>query len=300
MKTITNKLSLALFFVLFCSVTGGSQAIGKTISIISEYGGKKLSVDQDKSFAIEVTVDDASSISSASFTIAYDTDKFTLTGVESSFFDTFTNQNIPTPDDNGLVNFDGIDYESPLLINTIHSGTTIAALRSVNGTEALESILTLHFTSHAVSGDYTISITPTSLHNVSAGFNDEGESIPLLAGYVEGSYHALDPPTVTPLNITVNEPFKDSDADGIDDNWEKSNAPIDGDPTTYLNVFSATSDYDNDGISDYQEYLKQNLIDKNGVQFDPKIANTVDVPDNIPMSPRRILPSINLLLSNKK
>ena len=60
----------------------------------------------------------------------------------------------------------------------------------------------------------------------------------------------------------------DTDSDGIDDSWEQTNF---GDLTTA----TATSDYDEDGYLDLQEYQNNKAIvsDPDGVAFDPKRAN---------------------------
>ncbi|MCI5142588.1 MAG: DUF5123 domain-containing protein, partial [Candidatus Electrothrix sp. ATG1] len=66
-------------------------------------------------------------------------------------------------------------------------------------------------------------------------------------------------------------PVGDTDADGIADTWEIEHF---GD----LQTADATTDWDNDGYSDLQEYLNRNILDGAGNPFDPKVQNPR--PDN--------------------
>ncbi|MCI5212565.1 MAG: right-handed parallel beta-helix repeat-containing protein [Candidatus Electrothrix sp. ATG2] len=77
--------------------------------------------------------------------------------------------------------------------------------------------------------------------------------------------------TVTLINETATAMFTDTDQDGIDDNWELL---FFGNLTTA----NRTSDYDQDGYSDLQEY-QNNLrchVDSKGNSFDLTEANEPD------------------------
>jgi len=54
------------------------------------------------------------------------------------------------------------------------------------------------------------------------------------------------------MNLTLGQ---DTDKDGLPDAWEKSQLFYAGLPTTNLALISPSGDFDNDGVSDYQEYL---------------------------------------------
>ena len=107
---------LTLLCVTYLSF-GVANAADKTLSLVASNGQSTIVLEQGDSIAIEVRVDDASAIAGASFTVTYDTANLTLASVESNFFDTFVNQNIPTPSDQGFVTVDSTDYYSPLVAN---------------------------------------------------------------------------------------------------------------------------------------------------------------------------------------
>lgn len=80
----------------------------------------------------------------------------------------------------------------------------------------------------------------------------------------------------------------DTDNDGIEDNWERTHF---GD----LATANTTSDYDNDGYTDLQEYLnsKDGIADPDGIVFDPKSANA---PHGVGYVGNNLTPIINMLL----
>ncbi|WPD21726.1 MAG: right-handed parallel beta-helix repeat-containing protein [Candidatus Electrothrix scaldis] len=73
------------------------------------------------------------------------------------------------------------------------------------------------------------------------------------------------------INETATAMFTDTDADGIDDHWEQL---FFGN----LSTASSTSDYDQDGYSDLQEYQNNlhHAVDPDGTAFDLSAVNTPD------------------------
>ncbi|MCI5144867.1 MAG: hypothetical protein D3923_04905, partial [Candidatus Electrothrix sp. AR3] len=80
-----------------------------------------------------------------------------------------------------------------------------------------------------------------------------------------GAYGGI---TAALIKNTAAALFIDTDSDGIDDNWEQL---FFGNLTTA----DSTSDYDQDGYTDHQEYLNNlhRYIDPRGISFDLSIAN---------------------------
>jgi hypothetical protein len=76
-----------------------------------------------------------------------------------------------------------------------------------------------------------------------------------------------------PFNFTISGeivplPPDDADGDGIDDDWEMFYFGS-------LDVVTISTDYDNDGYSDLQEYLNwsNGIVDPDGNEFSPKYVN---------------------------
>jgi hypothetical protein len=215
---------------------------------------------------IPITVDIPGNITGASFTVTYSSQYFTLTEVQSTFFDTFPNQwallaSPPDPLPPSQVEVGGQTYTSPLVVRSVTDATLLAAAR-VEGGAIVSTLFTLRFEvdEGVPDGIYPVSITPTVVTNTDAGYPPEGMAIPLLFPQL----------TTAVINgsINVDTPFVDSDRDGIDDNWEIANF---GNLTTA----NATSDYDKDGYTDLQEYLNQqnSETDPLGAAYNPKIRN---------------------------
>jgi hypothetical protein len=262
---------------------GVANAADKTLSLVSSSGQSTITVNEGDPIAIEVHINDASAVAGASFTVTYDTTNLTLTNVESAFFGTFVSQSIPTPLDQGYVTVDSTNYYSPIVDNSVNglsgdvtTGSMLAAARVDNGTGLNGKLFTLHFTLTGAVGSYPINIIQSKINNVEAGYSAEGDLIPLLVGIDDstGTYPTHNVPTVLAASLIINSAgFVDNDTDDIDDSWETDNAP-DGTPVgSLLTVFSKFGDYDNDGYSDYQEYLNRNITDPEGAAFDPTAIN---------------------------
>jgi hypothetical protein len=121
---------------------------------------------------------------------------------------------------------------------------------------------------------YPLSISPTTINNVSAGFDENGTLIPVLYDALGGesdlssAYPGYLPDIVNGV-VNVQMPFIDTDNDGIYDQWEM-------DHFTNLTTADAVSDYDQDGYTDLQEYLNAFYpveTDPNGDVYDPLVKN---------------------------
>lgn len=276
-----SKIIITALSVIFLYATIVSAA-DKVLSIVSGTGTNTLTVTQGDPITLEVRVDDASVIAGASFTITYDTANLLLSDVSSTFFDTFVNQSIPTPNDQGYVTVDTDNYSSPLVDNPVATGSMLAAARVNNGTGTDATLFILSFELIGNTGTYPVSIVQSVISNVAAGYPEAGEGIPFLVGIDGTSYPTHNVTTINGCTLTVTPPFVDTDGDGIDDNWE----------TTYfgnLTTADASSDFDNDGYTDYQEYLNRNETDPSDGSYDPKVQNApggtgyVPTKRNVPM-----------------
>ena len=296
MQKISWKLLVTIFCAIFLNSTS-SNAADKSLFLVSDYGVNTVEVTQGESFDVSVKIDDASGIAGASFTVIYDTSNLTLSSVGSTFFDTFVNQNIPTPNNQGYVTVDSVTYSRPLVRNDIPRGTMLAAARKNNGSGSDVILFTLHFASSGNAGVYPISIVASTIYNTAAGYSASGDQIPLLVGIGANGTYTTPSVAANGCVARVNLPFIDTDGDGIDDNWEKANVPVGTSSVDALNVFSHSGDYDHDGYNDYQEYINSingETDPDNGV-YDPKEKNAPHGTGY--SSPRRFVPAINLLLN---
>lgn len=271
-------------------------AADKTLSIVSTSGTNEITVTRGDSFDVVVEVndatgDDADDIAGASFTIEYNTMDLGLT-VDSEFFGTFLQQ-ISSP---ASVTVDGKEYDTPLVVNNTSSSTMIAAAQVANGSGNGAVLFTLHFESsiYAPAGATSITITPSVINNTDAGYEADGEEIPLLVGIDEDSYTTHTVSTIYPLTVNIVTAFVDEDpdgADGIDDNWEM-------DYFGNLTTATATSNYDKDGYSDLQEYLNYAAGETDPLynEYDPTVKNAPYGTEYT--APRIALPAVNLLLLN--
>ncbi|MBE0677093.1 MAG: hypothetical protein IH591_20740 [Bacteroidales bacterium] len=211
---------------------------------------------------VDIEIDTAVNTAGASFTVTYDTDNLILTNVESSFFDLIDSTTVG-PD----------TYEQALVYNTIPTGVMLAGARATNGTSGQQTIYTLTFDiTGTASGDYPISIIRSEITNADAGYPPD-TPLPMLVGISGVTYPAIDLATVAPANLTVQTGITDQDNDGIDDAWEIQHFGN-------TDVANETSDFDQDGYTDLQEYL-------NGVGYDPKVMNAPGGPgyvNNLPDS----------------
>jgi len=227
-------------------------------------------------------VDNPVDIAGAAFTVTYNTTALTLTDVQSTFFDTFANQFLGTPNAATAptsVVVDSVTYNQPLITNNVSgTGTMIAAARCSAETGASNTTLfTLSFAlnSGASATAYNVGITATTLDNTDAGYglgadgiagtaDDAPETIPCLVGAVAGetdltaAFPVIAVTSITSGSVTFSGGV-DLDGDGLADDWENTHF---GNLTTA----DATSDYDQDGYSDLQEYT-------NGSTYDPKVQD---------------------------
>ncbi|WP_136808907.1 hypothetical protein [Desulfosediminicola flagellatus] len=270
-------------FALLCVTSlsfGVAHAEDKTLSLVSTTGQSKITVNEGDPIAIEVRIDNASIVAGASFTVTYDTANLALTSVDSSFFGTFVSQNIPTPSGQGYVTVDNKDYDRPIVDNTVSglqssvtTGSMLAAAKVENGTGLNVKLFTLNFTLTGSPGTYPVSIIQSKISNTDAGYSADGEFIPFLVGIgTSGTYPAHSVSTVNPASLVISPAILDADGDKIDDDWEIANVPL-GTPGDPLDVFSENGDYDEDGYSDYQEYLNRDSQDPEGNAFDPTVVN---------------------------
>lgn len=309
-----NRISKVIF-TAFCGIfLCGTMAVAadKILSLVSSIGLDTIEVTAGDSIIVDVTIDDATVVAGASFTIKYDTASLSLTNVESTFFDTFANQNIPTPNDQGYVTVDAVDYYRPLIHNTVSglsapvtTGSMLAAAKVDNGTGINVTIFTLTFDAIGTSGVFPLSISQSIINNVDAGYAAGGETIPYLVGIDSASsqvsYPTHDNPTLNGCTVVVNPAFVDLDLDGIDDNWELANIPPETPAGQELTVFSATGDYDQDGYSDKQEYLNRTETDPAGGIYDPRVQNAPNGTGYIPVATNAgFLPAIFQLLLFEK
>lgn len=272
-KKIMTLSVLAILLLVASNVTAATLTVGTA------------SVTADQTAQITLEVDVATGIAGAAFTIQYDTANLTLATVTSTFFDTFASQwagltPVPDPLPPTSVTVDSQPYTQPLIRNDVTgTGTRIAAARAMPADETNKILFTLTFQHNNPIGltqdtTYNVQVVSTSLNNTDAGYDPAGETIPMLVasdlGVTDLTSPAafpvvLDPAAATPVGSVVNGSVTfttppctsgtDSDSDGIDDCYE----------TTHfgnLTTADATTDYDQDGYSDLDEYT-------NGAGYDP-------------------------------
>ena len=292
---------LTLLCVIYLSF-GVANAADKVLSLVTSNGQSTIVLEQGDSIAIEVRVDDASAIAGASFTVIYDTANLTLASVESSFFGTFVNQDIPTPSDQGYVTVDSTDYYSPLMANNVSgldgdvtTGSMLAAARVDNGAGTDVPLFTLHFTLSGIAGTYPVSVIQSKINNTDAGYSATGDLIPFFVGIDgPGAYLSHDVINVNPASLAISG-FVDVDHDDINDGWERANVPL-GTTGDLLVVFSKNGDFDNDGYTDYQEYLNRGILDPDGVPFSPTVMNVGGPPIVDPKGAAKLPATLFLLL----
>lgn len=266
-----KRFVIYLFIAVILFPTSPVNAETITVNSIAAQPGATVSVP--------ITVDIPENIAGTIFTLTYNSSYFTLTDIQSSFFNTFTDQwlsldPVPDPLPPGQVTVDGTDYTQPLFYKNVTNATIIAAARVKAG--AIETTLfTLQFTvdANVPDGIYPVSISATSLNNADAGYPAEGQELPILIGMVEGEQDlALAFPTISTVvvngTITVNTVPVDADDDGIADTWEIE-------LFTDTDTATAISDYDQDGYTDLQEYLNYiaGETDPLGAEYNPKEVN---------------------------
>ena len=272
MKLLFSLTITPLALFMLCLV-----ANAETLTMSSGSGGPGEIV------TLTVTLGENTGVAGVSFTLDYDSsmleiydandpaDLLPTSGVRSNFFPLFSTQGMPS---DTAVTDEGITYDKPLVVNP--EGTMIAAARATNGTETTATLFEIDFRIRdgAADGVYNIAIVPSVLFNESAGYDPvNGTEIPMLIGIDEPSagvyeYNERNVTSSTPGQLVV---VGDSDSDGIPDSWERLHAPDGID----LTLFSDTGDYDNDGYSDYQEYLNDlnGETDLSGNLYNPTSPN---------------------------
>ena len=235
---------------------------------------------------VNVTVDNSSDIAGAAFTITYDQNIFELQpGLESYFFRTFEEQwgmvsppPDPLPDTD--ITVDGAKYTKAFVANALPGKIMVAGANYDKNIGFGKSIVTFKFkilsgaTPLAVNDDsriYNINLTKSIIDNVSAGYSQAGEEIPVFISYdstqidLARQYPEVPVTNSFPVQGAVKILFQmpeDSDQDGITDAWEIENY---GDLTRGEADYAAM-DSDGDGVSDLDEYY-------NGTD--------INVPDNV-------------------
>ena len=266
-----GKILDCLLVITMCF--GALSANAETITVGS------IQSEPGQTVLLPITVDTPEEIAGAVFTLTYNSSYFTLTDIQSSFFDEFTNQwlaldPVPDPIPPGQITVDGTEYTRPLLFNNTTDATLVAAARVKAGASET-TLFTLQFSVHAgvPDGIYPVSISATSINNTSAGYPAAGEPLPILIGAIEGeqdlslAYPSLQTFVVNGT-ITINTTTIDVDNDGIADAWEIEHF---GDTVTANHI----SDYDKDGYTDLQEYLNGIVFETDpvGGEYDPKVIN---------------------------
>ena len=150
------------------------------------------------STTVDIILDNTVNTAGAAFTVTYDTNNLTLTGVTSDFFDVIDATQV-----------DGITYDQALVFNVIEgTGAMIAGARMTEGDGPAQTIATLYFeVGGSASGQYSIGIQQSVINNTDAGYPAGGEPIPMLVGIDEGGadpYPAVSPePAVVSADLTI-------------------------------------------------------------------------------------------------
>ena len=258
-KMISKKI-FGLTTILAIILMASSPVFAVDLTVGSDTG------TVDATLAVDVTVSDPTGIAGAAFTLIYNTVALDVT-VSSIFFDTFANQGISAEE------IAKVTETQPLVTNTVSgTGMRIAAARALAETVSTNTVLfslDVALNSGAAAGAYPISIDQTVIDNTAAGYSDTGDPIPYLVGAIAGeqdltlAFPVIDVVDRNGGTVTFEAVAPpDTDEDGIDDNWEDTHFGN-------LIMATATSDYDEDGYSDKQEYI-------NGSPYDPKVQDAKD------------------------
>jgi len=199
----------------------------------------------------------------------------------SSYFDLFETQfetagTDPNPY-TGLV--DG--YDQPLVVNneTDNSRTRVAAARCTptsNSTNDKLASFKVQLQNPKTAGTYSITLKPTVLNNPSAGYEVD-TAIDVLVGS-DPNKEPTDPdayPALIKSNMTqivaylVYGPTNDTDADQMDDDWEKDNF---GD----LITAGVGTDFEKDGYLDSVEYANSTNPKKMTPPYGPGYDESTD------------------------
>lgn len=195
MKTRTIT-AFVVFTMMVCLASGAFAAAPKLIV-------GSASIDSGESGTVNITVDNATGITGAAFTLTYDTSILDIT-VTSDFFGTFEEQGFDVAD--GLGTDGKVDgYDSPVVTNEVSTGMMIAAANATaatSGTNVALFTLNIAVSDTAIKGStYDINITATTLNNTAAGYDAAGEQIDLLIeAKADGTFASL----LTAANAAAN------------------------------------------------------------------------------------------------
>lgn len=260
MDTITKFIIL---LVASCVIASSSLAADKVLSVVATATSASTATSyRGQTINVDIRVNDAAMVAGASFTVTFDATNLALTGVSSTFFNSFANQGLSP----SMVTVNNLTYYSPVVTNPVTAGAMLAAARTSNGTGENVSLFTLSFLVKGSSGGYPISIAQSRITNTNAGYDGTtGELLQFLVG-VDGTTYPVHTVTVTPFMLIISN--TDADQDGLPDEWEVFYF---GDTPTA----NDKSDWDRDGYTDLQEYLNQanNETDPAGGVYDPKLMN---------------------------
>jgi len=205
-----------IFSIFALMIFMAGAAFAQVDSVTLNVGSATVDASVNSAVSIDVTVDNPSQIAGAAFTVLYDTEDLTLSSVTSTFFDTFANQFVGTPNAATAptsVEVDSTTYTQPLVTNTIAEtgmmmgGTMMAAAR-VQAGATNSTLFTLTFNvTNAFNGIYPILIVPSVIDCPDAGWN--GETSPMLVGDTGSSDLTLAFPEI-PVNMPPEGPIAGS------------------------------------------------------------------------------------------
>jgi hypothetical protein len=185
------SLATLLLFTVSAAYAVTPEAVQLTVE------SKTVDATASSTVTVKVTADKVGEIAGAAFTLRYDTANLVLDSVASDFFDTFANQFAAVSAPAGTetsVDVGGTTYDAPLVENTRDEfGTLVAAARvQADAAETNKTLFTFTFNvSGAINGVYGIRLERSVIDNAAAGYNPDGEAIPVLIGAL------LDEPDLT-------------------------------------------------------------------------------------------------------
>ena len=180
-----NILILVLTCIFFLAATTVSLAATLQAGDACTPAGGTLQIPI---YAIS-SVDDATGLAGAAFTVDFDDTIITNANITSDFFETFETQ-LTSVDPNHAGPFEADGYNKPLVDNVV-SGTGVSVAAARVGEKAIDSTApgtVIFYLNGTISQDaevgdtYDIKIVPTSLDNTNAGYDASGEEIDLLIG----------------------------------------------------------------------------------------------------------------------
>ncbi|MFC1886737.1 hypothetical protein ACFLZM_06755 [Thermodesulfobacteriota bacterium] len=182
-----NLISILSVIAMVMILSGFAHAALTPQTVTITLGPATVGVSSQTA-TLNVRVDNPGEIAGAAFTVKYNTAELTLTNVTSTFFDTFANQLANAPIPYTSVEVGGEVYDQPLIQGDgiDDAGTTsvmVAAARGQAG-ETQTTLFTLTFNvlpDPKNAGDtYDVTIIPSVINNTDAGYDANGEAIPML------------------------------------------------------------------------------------------------------------------------